>query len=256
MAQDRTLLLTMVIALGFAVIALAILFAPKPEVSVSGSGVSLDRSTVSVTGHAQFDVDPDLAEVYIRVRTEEPTASRAQEENARLMNTVKAALKKAGIDEDEMETTSYNMWPQQRWDREREEQIVTGYVVQHLLKVTTDEVTEVGNLLDIAVGAGANGLDRVNFKLSDKKKKDVNSEALAQAFSNARDKAEAIARGLGVRLGDIAAVTESNVGYNYYPTPRYAMAEADMAGGKAFGTDISPESVSISASISLVYEIK
>lgn len=255
MAQDKGFLLTVVMALGFALIALAILFAPKPEVNVSGSGgVSADRNTISVSGQARFDVDPDQAEVYIRVTTEEPTANRAQEENARLMNTVKAALKEAGVKDDEMETTGYNLWPQQRWDRDREEYDITGYRVQHLLKVTTEEVTEVGDLLDVAVTAGANGLDRVNFRLSDEKKEDVNSEAIAQASGNARDKAEAIAQGLGVRLGDIAAVSESNVGYNYIARPMYGMAEA-AAGEKSFDTDISPETVSISATISIVYEI-
>ena len=258
MAHDKThTLLIVVMALGFALIALAILFAPKPEVNISGGsgGISADRSTISVSGQAQFDVDPDQAEVYIRVKTEEPTANRAQDENARLMNTVKAALKNAGVDNDEMETTSYNLWPQQKWNPNTREYDKTGFIVQHLLKITTDDVTEVGELLDIAVGAGANGLDRINFKLSDKTKTDVNSEALAQASGNARDKAEAIAQGLGVRIGDIAAVSESNVGYNYYARPMYAMDESAMAGGKSFETEISPESVSISATISIVYEI-
>ncbi len=258
MAQDKSLLLTVVLALGFALIALAILFAPKPEVNVSGGsgGVSADRNTISVSGQAQFDVDPDLADVYIRVKTEEPTANRAQEENARLMDTVKAALKKAGVKDDEMETTSYNLWPQQKWNPDTQEYENTGYVVQHLLKVTTEEVTTVGDLLDVAVTAGANGLDSINFRLSDEKKKDVNSEALAQASGNAKDKAEAIAQGLGVRLGDIVAVSESNVGYNYVPRAAYDMAEAAVGGAKSFNTEISPESVSVSATIGIVYEIK
>jgi uncharacterized protein YggE len=260
MAHDKNkTLLIVVMALGFAVIALAILFAPKPQVNVSGGGAGgqlVEQSTISVTGQAQFETDPDEAEMFIRVKTEEPTANRAQEENARLMNTVRDALERAGIDDDQMETTNYNLWPQQKWDREKNEYIKTGYIVQHLLKVTTDDVTEVGDLLDVAVGAGANGLDRVNFKLSDDKKEDVNSEALAQASGSARDKAEAIAQGLGVRLGDILAVSESNVGYTPYPRPMYAVAEMDTASGKSFETEISPASVSVSAQISIVYEIK
>ncbi|MBW2997715.1 SIMPL domain-containing protein [Candidatus Woesearchaeota archaeon] len=257
MGHEKSPFLMIVLALGFVLIAIAILFAPKPAVTVSGGdGISADKSTLSVRGEARFDVDPDEAEVFIRVRTDEPTANRAQEENARLMNTVKAALRKAGVDSDDMETTSYNLWPQQRWDRDREEYDITGYRVQHLLKVTTDEVTEVGDLLDVAVGAGANGLDRVNFKLSDKKKEDVNSEALAQASGNAKDKADAIAQGIGVRIKGIAAVSESNVGYDYIARPMYGMAEADMAVGKAFETEISPEAVTVSAYISIVYEIE
>lgn len=257
MVHEKSPFMMVVLALGFVLIAIAILFAPKPEVTVSGGGGAItDKSTLAVSGEASFDVDPDQAEVFIRVKTEEPTANRAQEENARLMNTVKAALKKAGVDDDEMETTSYNLWPQQKWNPDTREYESTGFVAQHLLKVTTDEVTEVGDLLDVAVGAGANGLDRINFKLSDKKQEDVNSEALAQASGNAKDKAEAIAQGLGVRIKGIAAVSESNVGYNYIARPMYDMAEAAMGAEKSFDTEISPEAVTVSAYISIVYEIE
>ena len=72
------------------------------------------------------------------MKTEEPTANRAQEENARLMNTVKAALKKAGVDEDDMETTNYNLWPQHKWDRELEESVLTGYQVDRFGEVLRD----------------------------------------------------------------------------------------------------------------------
>jgi len=246
-----------VMALGFVLVALAIMFAPKPEVNVSGSGAVLDRSTVSVTGQAQFDVDPDEAEVNIRVQTKEPTAKRAQDENARLMSTVKEALKRAGVKDSEMETINYNMWPQQRWDPETRESVDDGYMVQHTLKITTEDVTHVGALVETAVSAGANGLDSVNFKLSDKKKEDVNSEALAQASSNAKEKAEAIAQGLGVRITEIVSVSESNVGYDYYARPMYAMESAVKAGGDMDYAEnvVSPEAVRVSATIGIVYEI-
>ncbi|MBU2560843.1 MAG: SIMPL domain-containing protein [Nanoarchaeota archaeon] len=244
-------------ALGFALVALAIMFAPKPEVNVSGTGAGVDRNTISVNGQAQFDVDPDEAELNIRVQTKEPTAKRAQDENARLMSTVKEALKKAGVKDSEMETTNYNMWPQQRWDPETQKSVDDGYMVQHTLKVTTKDVTHVGALIETAVKAGANGLDSVNFKLSDKKREDVNSEALSQASSNAKGKADAIAQGLGVRIKQIVAVSESNVGYDYYyPRPMYAMAEK-AAGGMDYSENVvSPESVRVSATIGIVYEIE
>ncbi len=249
-------LVMVVLALGFALIALAIMFAPKPEVNVSGSGAGIDKSTISVTGQAQFDVDPDEAEVNIRVQTKEPTAKRAQDENARLMSTVKEALKKAGVKDSEMETINYNMWPQNKWDPETRQSVDDGYMVQHTLKITTKDVTHVGALVETAVSAGANGLDSVNFKLSDSKREDVNSEALAQASGNAKDKADAIAQGLGVSIKDIVSVSESNVGYDYYyPTPMYAMAEK-AGGARDYSSNVvSPEAVRVSANIGIVYEI-
>ena len=249
-------LLVVVIALGFGLIALAILFSPKQAITISGSSDAAQANTITVTGQSQFETDPDEAELFIKVMTEEATAKQAQEQNARLMNTVKAALEGDGIDDDQMETTSYSLRPQQKWNPETREYDKTGYVVQHLLKITTDDVTSVGDILDVAVDNGANGLDRVNFKLSDEKQADVNSEALAQAASSAEDKAEAITQSLGVRLGGINKISESNVQYNYYTRSSYdMMEEATVGASKSFSTEISPESVTVSARATLVYEI-
>jgi uncharacterized protein YggE len=187
----------------------------------------------------------------------EPTAKRAQEENARLMSTVKEALKNSGVKDDEMETINYNMWPQERWDPEEQKTVPDGYMVQHTLKVTTKDVTHVGAMIETAITAGANGLESINFKLSDKKQEDVNSEALAQASTNAKSKAESIAAGLGVRIKGIVAVSESNVGYDYYPRPVYAMAMEKAAGGMDYSENVvSPEAVRVSATIGIVYEIE
>jgi uncharacterized protein YggE len=257
MKEQTNWLMIIVIALGFCLVSLAIVKAPAPEIDVigSGGGVAAEKNTISVVGQSTFDADPDEAVLYIRVKTEEPTSRQAQEQNARLMNTVRNALKGEGVRDSEMETTSYNLWPQQKYDRDTGEYINTGYVVQHLLKLTTDDVTEVGDLLDVAVDNGANGLDRVEFKLSDSKREDVNGEAIAQASDSASEKAEAIAQNLGVRIKGIYRVSESNIGYDYYPRPMMAMAEsADM--GRSFKTEISPETVRVSASISIVYEIE
>lgn len=250
-------LMVVVIALGFCLVALAIVKAPAPEIDVMGGGsggVAADKNTISVVGQSQLEADPDEAVMYIRVVTEEATARQAQEQNARLMNTVRDALRGEGVEDSDMETTNYNLYPQQKWDPDTREYVETGFVVQHTLKLTTDDVTAVGDLLDVAVANGANGLDRVQYQLSDSKKEDVNSEAIAQASDAAKEKAEAIAQNLGVRIKGIYRVSESNVGYDYYAAPMYDYAET--ASARSFKTEISPQTVQVSASMSIVYEIE
>jgi uncharacterized protein YggE len=247
-------LIVVVLALGFGLMAYSIHTAPQQAVSVSGTGAA-DKSTISVTGQADFDVDPDQAEMYIRVQTKDPTARTAQDSNSRIMATVKAALLKEGLDASEMETMNYNLWPQQKWDPVKQESVEDGYMVSHQLKVTTKNIDKIGSYLQTAVDNGANGLDSVQFSLTPAKKKDVNSEALAQASTSAKEKAEAIAAGMGVSLGGISSISESNVNYPY--PIRYAMSE--MAGGDMKSVpapDLSPSKVTVSAQISVAYEIK
>ena len=246
-------LMVVVLALGFGLMAYSIHTAPQNAVAVSGTGAA-DKSTISVTGQSEFDVDPDQAEMYIKVETKDPTARTAQDSNSRIMTTVKEALKKAGLTDAEMETTNYNLWPQQKWDPVKQISVDDGYMVSHQLKITTKNIDKIGSYLQTAVDNGANGLDSVQFSLSDARKKDVNSEALAQASTSAKEKAEAIASGMGVTLGKVSSISEANVNY---PWPiRYAAAGMAMESAKAApAPDLSPEKVTVSAQISVAYEI-
>ncbi|HII72079.1 TPA: SIMPL domain-containing protein [Candidatus Woesearchaeota archaeon] len=253
-------MLLFVLAAGFVLVALAIMFAPKPEVKVTtagGSGPGAVQNTISVAGNAELTVSPDEAEIYIRITTDEPTAKRAQEENARLTNTVRDALKKAyDLDDEKIESNSYNLWPKQTWNPDTREYEDKGFTVQHLLKVTTDDLEEVGNMLDTAVQNGANGVDRISFTLSKDMEDDVRDQALGRAAGSAKDKAESLAMTLGVKLGGISSVSESNFYYDRY---EYAVPAMDMAeaGGmaKSFSTDISPKDVTVRANVNVAYLI-
>lgn len=256
--ENKHFLMLIVLVLGFAAITCAIIFMPKPEITVTGtgSGSDIQRNTISVVGENQFETEPDEAVLYIKVMTEKPTAKTAQTENAKLMNTIMAALENAGVDKSDMESTNYNMYRKQDWNPTTQKYDYGDYVVQHLLKVTTADVLGVGDLLDTAVKAGANGLDNVQFQLSDTKQEQVNDQALKAAAGKAKEKADSIASSIGVKLGDIVTVSESNVGYTPYYYPRYAMAEAAMDSKAGGGTEISPQSVQVSATVSIVYKIK
>ena len=254
-------MLFFVLAAGFVLVALAIMFAPAPEIKVTTTGSSGQgqgaANTISVSGNAELTVTPDEAEVYVRIVTEEPTAKRAQEENARLTNTVRDALKKTyKLDDDQIESNSFNLWPQQKYNPDTREYTETGFRVQHVLKITTDELKEIGNMLDTAVGNGANGVDRISFKLSKELEADVRDQALGRAAGVAKEKAEALATTLGVRIGDLSSVSESNFNYNRYDYAMPAMAEMDAGGmERSFKTDISPQDVAVTANVNVAYVI-
>jgi len=248
-----------VMAAGFVLVALAIMFAPQPEVRVTNTGGGsgpTQANTISVSGNAELTVSPDQAEVYVRIVTEKPTANTAQEENARLTNTVRDALKKTyNLEDEDIESSSYNLWPQQKWDPETREYEKTGFKVQHLLKVTTKELKEVGDMLDTAVQNGANGVDRISFGLSKEMDKDVREQALGRAAGAARVKAEALTQSLGVTLGKVSSISESNYNYAAYD---YAMPEMAMADGgmeRSFKTEISPQDVNVRANVNVAYDI-
>jgi len=214
------------------------------------------KSVISVSGTAAVSVMPDKADIFVKIETLEATAADAQQKNAAITNNVIAALEKAGVKEDDIETSSYRLYPKQKWDKDTETYVTLGYEVRHILKVETLKVKEVGDLVDIAVGAGANGVDRVSFSLTKELHKEVTGQALDNASLDAQNKAESVSESLDVKLGKICRISESNFfyePYDYYPRDA-EMKEMTVQVSEA--TSISPGEVEVKANIAVEYELR
>lgn len=208
--------------------------------------------TVSATGMADMTVMPDKAIVYLLVQTSDVSAETAKNQNSEISSDVIIALKALGIADSDIETQNYNIYPQYNWSSGTND--IIGYTVSNEIKVSSDDFENVGKIVDAAVDAGAT-INYINFDLSTEKQNDYKKLVLANASEDAREKAEAIASGLGKNLGSLISVSSSD--YNYYPYPLY---RAEMASGasdlKAAVTDISPQKLEVTGSVTVVYAIK
>jgi uncharacterized protein YggE len=214
------------------------------------------QRVISVSGTASVSVMPDKADIFVKIASLEDRAADAQRVNAESTTRVIAALEKAGVTEEDIETSSFRLYPKQKWDEDEETYEIVGYEVIHILKVETLNVKEVGDVVDKAVEAGADGVDSVSFSLTKERYKDVTAQALETASLDAQNKSKAISERLGVRVGKISRISESNLfyeTYEYYPRDaeiEYAVAAPEPA------TPISPGEVEVRASIEIVYEIR
>jgi len=236
-----------VLTIGLVIVAL-ILATKLKTVSVSQEIYGL-RDTISVSGQSYVTVDTDKAEIYVAVVTEGDSALEVQQENAELTNDVIDALKSKGIKKDDIETYRYELYPRRSYEGPGPE--IIGYELTHTLKVTTEKIDDVGVFVDAAVLAGANRVERVVFGLTKERQEEVMNEALVMASDNAEEKAGALADNLGVELGKVISVSESQTVYrpfDYYPGLKVAEVAAEP-------TQISPQDVEVSAYVSLVFEI-
>jgi uncharacterized protein YggE len=214
------------------------------------------QRVISVSGTASVSVMPDKADIFVKIASLEDRAADAQRVNAESTTRVIAALEKAGVTEEDIETSSFRLYPKQKWDEDEETYEIVGYEVIHILKVETLNVKEVGDVVDKAVEAGADGVDSVSFSLTKERYKDVTAQALEAASLDAQNKSKAISERLDVRVGKISRISESNLfyeTYEYYPRDaeiEYAVAAPEPA------TPISPGEVEVRASIEIVYEIR
>lgn len=208
------------------------------ELSVSGDGVVLAK--------------PDIATVSIGVVSEGPTARAALDANSSDMTKVVDSVRAAGIQERDIGTTGFNIDPVYshqpiRPDGTQENPQIVGYRVTNLVSVRIRDIDNSGAVLDAVVSAGANRVTGIEFGIAEPGR--LEDEAMKNAISDARRKAQIIADAAGVRLVRILSVsTNANFG-----VPRF---EARVAASDAKAVPILQGERSLSANASLVFEIE
>jgi uncharacterized protein YggE len=206
----------------------------------------MGRPSIRVTGEAIVTVKPDQAEISIGVVTQEPTAQLAAAQNAQKQDAVISQLRKvlgAGAD---IKTISYSLSPNYRYPKEGGQPTIIGYTASNIVQVKTAKLDEVGKIIDLGTGSGANNIQSLRFTLKDEAS--ARTQALAEASHKARAKAEAIASALGLKIQRILRVEESG------PTmpPTVAFADAIRAQGQ---TPIEAGSIDVRASVTLTVEV-
>ena len=192
------------------------------------------EKVISVTGTATASVDPDLLIIQFGVETQEKTARDALNSNSALMNSVVDSIKSAGISEDEISTSRFNIHSVYEGYEEngRWKQELVGYQVTNTVSVETTKLDSAADIIDNAVTAGVNRVDSVYFTLSPETQLQVKDDLIAKAISNAKTKAENALAPLNHNIIGVKAVSLSEFGIPY-PQPVFAGA-FDMAESASF----------------------
>lgn len=233
--------------------------APFADSLLGGSAWAAETvtdKTLFVSGSATASASPDKVTIQFSVVTDDDSAQVSQQENADKTAAVRAALIAKGIAASDIETTGYSLYRLTDYNYQTGATINKGYRTTNSMQVELSDISEAGSVIDAAVSGGANGVDGVYFGLSDAKTQELSMQALEAAGKNAKDKADAVATGLGVSVTRLMSATE---GYTYVPTiyRNYALdsAKAEGAGSSAAPTDVTPGDISVTATVSAVFEI-
>ncbi len=202
---------------------------------------------ISVTGEATVSVPPDLAEVDGGFTSEAKTAREASDASNAAMGKVLLALKAAGIEEKDIQTSRLSLQPQTQNPPNRSgPSAIVGYRASNHVTIRLRDVTKVASVIDMLVGAGANDIGGINFMVSAASK--LLDDAREQAFADARRKAEIYAKAAGVTLGTPLSISEGNASV---PIFRSKMAMAPMA-----AAPVSQGEETLSVRVSVSWAIK
>lgn len=232
------------------------------ELRFIGSGVPA-TNTISVEGVGKAVAVPDIATISFTVQFKESTVAAAQAKATKLTNEVLAYLDDQDIDEKDIKTTSYNVYPQYDYMQtvcipgvpcRGGESVLSGYQVQQSVSVKIRDLEEVGTILGGLGEMNVQNINGPNFEIDDLDT--VKAEAREEAIKEAKDKAKVLAKELGVTLVRVVGFWEDNGGYGYP-----VMYESSYAkGGDSMNAAPSPEipvgESEISTRVNITYEIR
>ncbi|MFA5358452.1 MAG: SIMPL domain-containing protein [Patescibacteria group bacterium] len=216
-------------------------------------GQAQTRDTIAIQGMGKVVVVPDIATFNIGLVTNRLTVAAAQKENTDKMNNITKALKDLGIDDKDIKTSNYNISPDYRWDGNRS--TLAGYIVNQSVTVKVRDLEKVGDIFAKAGELGANDVSGLQFTVDDQE--EFKAQARSKALNNAKVKAEALAKDLGIKLGKVVNFSESFGGGQ--PTPYYGIGGSvemmKSLSSVAPAPDVQVGSTEIQDDVTVMYEV-
>lgn len=226
---------------------------------------------LSITAEGQSRRAPDLALFSAGVVTQGANAAEALSANASRMDRVLAALRRAGIEARDLQTSAVSLQPRYS-DPERDAQIrarelrqpyippvqpeaprIIGYEARNSLSIRLRRLGQMGRIIDTLAAEGANQIDGPNFTVDDQRA--ALDEARTEAVANARARAELYARAAGLKVSRILSISETG---GHYPVQQI-MVTGRMAGGPPPPppppTPIAPGEVALGVSLAVQFEL-
>ena len=170
---------------------------------------------IVTTATGEVRIAPDRATIMMGVQSRATTAAAAANQNSQKQRAVIDAIRARGVPAEQIATSSFNVIPETRYDREGQQAPrTTSYLVTNTVIVELRRIDQVGPVIDAALAAGANQITSLQFGVANADS--ARRAAMARAVTTARADAEAMARAAGGSLGPLIELTSMD---QYIPRP-------------------------------------
>lgn len=213
---------------------------------------ALAEQTVTVTGSGETLVSADTAIVSVGVNVRRPAAPEAQSAANEVIAAIRAALTAAGFNEEDINTGFINLYGVYDYTKDVEE--IVAYNANSTLAVRVTDMARVGEVIDLAFGAGANTLDYVTFSVSDDTA--ARAESLKAAVADAQAKAAVLAEAAGLGELEIVSVQEGGVSSYESGVNNFSRKVAGAETSMDYATVVRASKISVSASVTITFKAK
>lgn len=249
MEREKIVYLTGSILIFFLLLFIYSKFGPSLPISVL---TQTKGDPMMITGVGKVTVVPDIAKITAGVEKSGTNLKQVQNEVNSISKTITDELKKLKIDEKNIKTISYNIYPE--YDYNTPTRGVTGYRISTSYEIKITDFEKVNDALVVVTNAGANLVGGINLEVNEETKKQKLQEAREIAAKDAKEKAGSLAKASGITLGKIVNVSEG--GGVDYPRPIYLEKTLDVGSEPAVDANIQPGESEFEVTITLFYEVR
>ena len=215
---------------------------------VSQPTIAINGTVLNVSSTAEVTQTPDVAQISVGVVTQHPSSNQAMQDNARQMQQVVEAVRKAGVQERDIQTSGVSLNPQYKYEENQAPRII-GYQASNTVNVKVRKIDNVGKVLDAVSAQGANQINGPTFSID--QPEGLYDQARVQAIQKARARADLYAKALGLRVIRVVSIDENN-SQGFQPV---LMAAAAPRADKSFSTPVSPGESTLSVTLNVVFEL-
>jgi uncharacterized protein YggE len=226
-----------------------------------GSGTPA-TNTIAVSGKGEVFAIPDIAQFTLGVSKDAPDVKTAQKDVTEKMNAIIAYLKQSGIDDKDVKTINYSANPKYEWVQKAcpfnapcpgGENKLVGFTVSQMIQVKVRKDTDkASDILAVAGSKGATDIGSLEFINDDEDK--LKDEARDAAIKNAQQKAQALAKELGVSIIRVTGFAEEGGAMPMYRATKMEFMAADAAGAPAPELPVGENK--IQSNVTVTYEIR
>ena len=226
-------------------------------VAIGCNAAEMETGYVNVSSSVTKDVDPNRAEVVFYVETTEKTAQDASEKNKAITNNVINAIKSeiSSNNDDSIKTSAFVVRPDYYWTKDNKK-VLNSYVATNSVYVVTSNIQNAGQIIDLAIKAGANRVD--SFRLTLDNPNNYCTGVLEEAVKDTQFKAGSIAKTLGTSVLGVKSISTSCSSQNSTRSP-YVMMKNSLADSAESATSVTPieaGKIKVYANVNASYYLK
>lgn len=202
--------------------------------------------TVTASGLGTTTASPDTAEMTFGATAYSNDSRKALEQASKLSAAINAAVKDAGVAEEDIQTANVSVYPDYSYEGDKPR--VTGYRATVSVRAKIRDMASIGDVIGAASAAGANEINGPAFTLTDDEEK--RGEAIELAVADARVRAESMAKAAGKTVGGVLSISETGVNVPVL------YEGARMAAAQDWSVPIETGELEVTANVTVVFELE